>query len=89
MVIEPGEVHEVHPVASSSWTFDTLYLDEESIEGLAGPPARRGGHPAFPTADDRLATSFSLLHRAIVDRTPIIEQEDRLVALILALDGLR
>ena len=89
VIIEPGEVHEVYPVASSSWTFDTLYLDEESIEGLAGHPARRGGRSAFPTADDRLATSFSLLHRAIVDRTPIIEQEDRLVALILALDGLR
>lgn len=89
VIIEPGQVHEVYPDGGSSWTFDTLYLDEESIDGLAGDPARRGERSAAPTADDRLATRFSLLHRAIVDRSPIIEQEDRLVGLVQVIDGLR
>lgn len=88
ILIGPGEVHEVVPRASAAWEFDTLYLSDEAIRCL-GSESRAIGADAIGMANPGLSARFARLHRAIVDRAPLIEQEERLLGFAESLrDGL-
>jgi AraC-like DNA-binding protein len=88
VLIEPGEVHEVFP-GGVPWAFDTLYLDEEALQDMDGMSGRcpTSTSPVALATDARLAESFSRLHRAVVDGSPIIEQDEALVGLVGALEN--
>jgi len=91
VLIEPGEVHEVHPVGTGTWRFDTLYIAPEVVrEFTKFSPEHRSRETALKRPvrpGDALASDFDRLHRCVTDGAPAVEQESRLARLLARLSG--
>lgn len=91
VLIRPGEVHEVHPVGTGVWRFDTLYIAPDVVkEFIRFSPE----HPSRGTdlnrpvgSGDTLASDFASLHRCVTDGASAVEQESRLARLLARLSG--